>query len=159
MKTLNGKKIVLGFVGIMFVAPQMSGGAAYPYLRIVGPPPLRFEAVAVQSPMFLAELALPKPKIAPQPPMPASQQTNNAAETQTIASPPPLLVPRPLPLQNPASDLLSVTPEIINTYFKPNRRDSDIDETNAYQPGQSIFVPAELGFMPPMSDRAMYISK
>lgn len=82
-----------------------------------------------------------------------------------VATPPEEVVPFPAniapAIPNPASDVLSVTPQMINEYFKPNRRDDGSGGPNPFQSGDTIFVPAELGFVPPMpaQSRAIYTSK
>jgi hypothetical protein len=59
---------------------------------------------------------------------------------------------------NSASDMLSITPQMINEYFKPNREDNE--EAGPLRHGDTIFVPAELGFVPPTPEsRAIYQSK
>ncbi len=138
--------------------------AAGPYLKTVGPAPLRFEAVSAPNPLILAELALPKPVVVETPavPMPANAPAstmNRGAETYTAGA--PILgnnsagifgIPAGNAAKglNSASDLLNVTPQMIDEYFKSNRGEGPRDDSGEYQHGQSILVPAELGFVPPM---------
>jgi hypothetical protein len=164
----NRKEIVLVMAMVLLAMPGVSRGEAY--LRVFGPPPLRFAYVDNDNAVFLSELALPKSKPVEQPPMPAPQaaaksDTNNVAGG-TVANPSTTLDGTPLlPLpgknppasDNPASNMLRLTPEMISDYFKPYRAEGGADP-GSFQSGETIFVPAELGFVPPGS-RATYISK
>jgi len=161
LKAPNLNAIALG-IGLL-VTQKMSGDEAY--LKSVGPPPLRFELVATNNTLFICELTLPKPKEAKEPGIPIApampvvfereiaggtenrgQVFGEAAKNSGI-------------LDNPASNLLSITPEMINKYFKPEEREA-APAPNLFQPGQVIFVPAELGFVPPTpQSRAIYNSK
>lgn len=149
--------------------------AAGPYMQAVGPAPLRFEMVRAPNPLILAELALPKPVVAETPavPMPTntpSATTNSGAVTYTAGVPITgnnstgvfgTPAENAAGLANPASDLLNITPQMIDEYFKSNRRGAPSDESGDYQHGQSILVPAELGFVPPLpsQSRASYQSR
>jgi hypothetical protein len=145
-----------------------------PYLRLVGPPPLRFEVITPKSPLFIKELALPKPdsenttdeemtnKAA------ADNSATNSAASSAKGGPggifDQLLAGSAKNAANPtnaASDLLNVTPQMIDEYLKPGRGESPDAGAGQFQAGQSILVPAELGFVPPMpgESRAIYISK
>lgn len=79
------------------------------------------------------------------------------------AYPPPVsTVPtRPAPVStNSASNLLSVNPQMINDYFT-NPTAPPPPPPSQYQPGQSIMVPQELGFVPPANPQSQstYTSK
>jgi hypothetical protein len=142
------------------------------YLAAIGPVPLRFAYVDNNNALFLSELAPPKLKPVIQPPMPPPQ-TNAQPET-VVADSPPLAglfgpvsgVPlSPGPERNghdrgsSASDMLNITPQMISEYFKPSRAEGE-SEPSPFQHGESIFVPAELGFVPPTpGSRAIYNSK
>jgi len=150
----------------LFAGQAKSDGE--PYLRVVGSPPLRFEVQAVESPLIMGELALPKPKGIEAPALPeapaASQGTGSAVVN--MAGNPTGIFGSPANNSasgaNPASDMLNVNPQMITQYLKPNRSEShDGGAPSPFQPGQSILVPAELGFVPPMpgGNRAIYISK
>ena len=158
-------------MAMVFLAMQSASGSEA-YLISIGPPPLRFEYVDNNNAVFLAELALPNPKAVVQPPMPAPQagaQSNaNNVAGGIVASPSttlngvPLLPPMGNNLPAPgssASDMLSINPQMISDYFKPYRAEG-APEPGPFQHGESIFVPAELGFVPPASgSRAIYNSK
>jgi hypothetical protein len=159
---------------VMAISPlqKLQGGQLY--LTIVGPPPLRFEAAATNDPVFIAELTLPKPG--------DTTTTVSILPTNSTAASPPASVQnesKNLPastsapeflsdaaksaegLVGPASNLLSIMPRMMTEYLKPIRAAGAGDDSNAYQPGETIFVPAELGFVPPMPDqnRAIYRSR
>ena len=162
------RKGIFPVMAMLLLAMQSaSGGEAY--LASIGPPPLRFEYVDNNNALFISELALPQPKPAVQPPMP-QPQPEAKADTNSVAGG---IVPGaengvpifPGPAKNapgflsPASDMLSITPQMISEYFKPSRAEGD-SEPGPFQHGQSIFVPAELGFVPPAPEsRAIYNSK
>jgi hypothetical protein len=148
------------------LAAQMASGNE-PYLSSVGPSPLRFEFTGISNPLFLAKLVLPKlgetnaTAIATPPTAgtntapttglagaaPGKNSAGNFLDTAKIAE----------DAANPASDLLSITPQMINQYFQPNR----VEGPGQFQPGDTIMVPAELGFVPPIpaGSRAIYISR
>lgn len=154
-------KIFLGIVAINFAVQKVSGNQ--PYLASVGPTPLRFELVSTNNALFLEELVLPRLKPKPEPPMPPPAPKAAPEETNSVSTLGPLalfqasLAPTP---GNPASNLLNVTPQMIDQYFKPTRGDGSDSGDGGFQRGQSIFVPAELRFVPPMpQSRAIYISK
>jgi hypothetical protein len=155
--------ILAGF----FAAHEASGERAY--LPVVGSPPLRFQAITTNHLVFnLDSFAQPPKKaavsnavtqiIAPventtnlvenSSPIPVSLETNRVpVKPETLADTRNNSVP-PFNFANPsstASDLLTVTPQMITEYLKPSQT-----ETNrADQPGAVVFVPAELQFTPP----------
>jgi hypothetical protein len=159
-------------VAIGILAMQKVLGSE-PYLQLVGPPPLRFEAITTPDPLFMEELKLPQPAT-PTPPdaAPPLTTSTNAQSSSTQPTGPTDVSAGKNPLgnfgdaaknaenfPNPASDLLSITPQMITEYLKPNRNDGASDESGRYQPGQVVLVPAELGFVPPMpggESRAIY---
>jgi hypothetical protein len=163
--TRNG--IVPAMEMVLLAMQSVSGAESY--LKSVGPPPLRFEYVDNNNTLFLSELALPRLKPVAQPPMPppqpaANPETNSATSGTAVGAENgvPIL---PGPAKNApypdssASDMLSITPQMISEYFKPKQPES-APEPSPFQRGQSIFVPAELGFVPPTSgSRAIYHSK
>jgi hypothetical protein len=154
----NLTKILPGIAAVIFAVQNVS--ANQPYLASVGPKPLRFEVVSTNNALFLAELTLPAPKALPQPPMPPPASKSAPEETNAVAEPGPMELFPANPAStpgNPASNMLNMSPKMIDDYFKPTRGDgSDGD----FQRGQSIFVPSELRFVPPMpQSRAIYISK
>jgi hypothetical protein len=141
-----------------------------PYLALVGPPDLRFEVTATNNPLFTAELVLPK-QILSAPPEPAvpgetnavgngagqglnagaaeygSAKTGGAAKNTGQAG-------------DAASDLLNIQPQMVTEYLKPDQNVFPDAEPGSFQRGQSIMVPVELGFVPPIpGSRAIYISK
>src|SRR5580698_9513048 len=156
LKSLTG--VVLGIVAVNFAVQKVSGNQ--PYLATVGPAPLRYEIVATNNILFLEELTLPRLKVQKQPPMPppapkaAPDETNAMDTPEMIPVLPANIAPAP---RNPASDMLNVTPQMIDEYFKPASSDGGSGE---FRSGQSILVPAELRFVPPIPEsRAIYISK
>jgi hypothetical protein len=151
------------------------------YLQSVGPPPMRFEAVATNDSWFLSKLALPKPKAAvPSNNAAPATEPTNAAEVVRDANP-----ERAVPAKTKqvpvvavtkvkenstnstpsASDMLTITPQMINEYFKPAPAEAAGSPTNSLPPGATIFVPAELQFVPPTlsvpstGSRAIYQSQ
>jgi hypothetical protein len=169
--SLSGK-FFPGVVIAILAMQKVQGGQLY--LAIVGPPPLRFEAAATNDPVFIAELALPKPNDtmaevsilptnspAATVPVPVPNESKNVL---TAASPSGFLSDAAKSaegLLGPASNLLSVMPRMMTEYLKPIREGGAGDDSNSFQPGETIFVPAELGFVPPMPDqnRAIYRSR
>jgi hypothetical protein len=157
-------EITLAMVLGLFATDAKSSDA--PYLKLVGPPPLRFEVIAPNSPLFIAELALPKPNNAD---ATENAATNNPAGAKPVASSANAdvggtwgrLVKNAANPANAASDMLNIKPQMITEYLKPDRSEAPSAEAGQFQPGQSILVPAELGFVPPMpgGNRAIYISK
>jgi hypothetical protein len=151
--------IVLAMLIILFTAGKAA--ARQPYLKVVGPPPLRFAVVVAESPQFLQELTLPAFKKDTVTNMPAMQPP--APAVINIAGGISALFPGyRLPLWggpansagvpgNSASDMLSVNSQMIKEYFKQNPKDSDSNDQTQFQPRQTIYVPAELGFVPPSS--------
>jgi len=151
--------IVPAMLIILFTAGKAAGSK--PYLKVVGPPPLRFEVVVPESPQFLQELTLPafkKDTVTNMPAAlpPASAIINIAGGISglypgyglPIGSGPANFAGGP---GNSASDMLSVRSQMIKDYFKPSPKDSDSNQQTQFQPGQTIYVPAELGFVPPSS--------
>jgi hypothetical protein len=164
LNALIGNGIIPAMVMLFLAMQSVSGEEAY--LKSVGPPPLRFQYVDNSNSLFLQELALPTPRPVEQPPMP-KPQAEAAPETHIATSGPvgPLGPFFPGPGNNAlspggsASDMLSITPQMISDYFKPYRAEG-ADDPGANQRGQTLFVPAELGFVPPMAgSRATYNSK
>ncbi len=139
------------------------------YLALIGPPPLRFESAMTNDPAFTEELTLPKPKdmtfSVSMLPTNSPDATEPGAAAGVSKSPlkdkslPGILNPAARNAKrpgNPANNLLSTMPQMINQYFKPNL--GPADDANAYQPGDTIFAPAELQFVPPLpgQSRAIY---
>jgi hypothetical protein len=164
LNVLNRKGIIPAMAMLFLAMQGVSGAEAY--LKSVGPPPLRFQFVDNSNSLFLQELALPKPRPVEQPPMP-KPQAEAAPETHIATSGPVgSLGPfSPGPGNNTlspggsASDMLSISPQMISDYFKPYRAEG-ATEPSPDQRGQILFVPAELGFVPPMAgSRATYNSK
>jgi len=160
--TAYHQKIIFLAMAVAILATR-DGFASGPYLTVVGPPPLRFEVAATDNALFLSELALPRPRPAtepettPPPPAPVPKPAETAGgpgmnvpsaagnggavpavPAKSVATPP-----------NAASDLLNITPQMINDYFRPSQIQGPPSSAMPFQPGQPIFVPAELGFVPP----------
>jgi hypothetical protein len=175
ISTWRSLNAVIPGVAMVLLPALYAGGASLPYLPTIGPSPLRFEYVAPPDASFLEKLVLPKPRFIPDPPMPGCLPPTNEDDTiisSSTSSPvilpaktgPPFLGGMPgnsAGSKNSASDLLNLTPAMINNYFKPRRRDGDGSDSGAFQQGDSIYVPAEMGFVPPGSpeSRAVYRSK
>lgn len=150
---------------VFFALQKMQGD---PYLALIGPPPLRFEVIAPNNPLFEKGLALPMPKddsiptaVFPMntPAAPVQSLSNGVSSTK---SPKVFLsdaAKNAKSQANPANNLLSTEPQMINQYLQPDRNAAG--DANSYQPGDTIFVPAELGFLPPMpvENRAIYQSR
>ena len=144
-----------------------------PYLAAAGPPLLRFEVITTNSPLFTAELVLPKQKIS-EPPALAVAGGTNAAENASgqelnvagggaaeyVAGITGGAARNTGNAANAASELLNITPQMISKYLKPEQSEIPAAGPGPFQRGQSIMVPAELGFVPPMpGNRAIYTSK
>ncbi len=160
-------------LAIGLFAPQAKSSDT-PYLKLVGPTPLRFEVVIPNTPLFIKELALPKPN---------NRDAQEAATTNKAAADKDGSKQAAGSAEgdaaenswgsfggpeknagngaNAASGMLNITPRMITEYLKPDRSEDPNAGAGSFQPGQSILVPAELGFVPPMpgGSRAIYISK
>jgi hypothetical protein len=198
----NLSAIIVAMVMGLLAARGVSGGK--PYLKVTGPPPLRFEVVAVNNAGFLALLTLPTQKESSITNMPPPKPESARAETYTsgdtimpvisnggfpygmfpygafpyggmygmspwgapgmgVYAPPPMAVPTtPAGASSKsASNMLSVTPQMITNYFT-NPAEPAPAPPSQYQPGQSIMVPQELGFVPPPTipqSQSSYTSK
>jgi hypothetical protein len=183
-------RFVITFLVMVSMVSIEETPAAGAYLSSLGPPPLRFQVATTNNALFLSELTLPKPvleKVADTNP-PAATQTTNTGESAKVSSPASLTVAdtnqikdkivaamavtnaEKNPTNNPvvssaaASDLLTVTPQMINEYLKPPPSEVDTNQSSPFQSGMAILVPAELGFTPPMpqasgESRAIYKSQ
>lgn len=174
--------ICAGFAGL-FLIHEARGG--YAYLRVVGPPALRFQAVTTNCYVFdpkafnfEAKLVATASNVVDQLTTPATNETT-AVEP---AMPVPVKNPQPVvittgnpvnPVNDPAgnynfafpastaSDLLTVTPQMIAEYLKPQAAAG----TNQFdRPGTAVFVPVQMPFLPPAAQgtaesRATYQSK
>lgn len=169
---MNGRPqfgLLTGVIGIIAAVAFFirSAQAARAYLPAVGAPPLRFQAVTTNYFVFDPKLFLPPTNLVAT----VSNVVNQATTTNDVAvTPPPATnetltasslpatpddnqnyIPRPFRRYNfnfstaSASDLLTVTPQMIAPYLKP-----DPNVTNALdRPGAVVFVPAEMQFTPP----------
>lgn len=157
-----------GVVLAILTLQKVQGGELY--LAIVGPPPLRFEPAAINDPVFTQELQLPAPRdtkfavsIIPTN-VPASAAAETALNDVVKAeSAPPVTSPAAISAEvpaGPASNLLPTIPQMMMDYLKPNQS-ADPGESSPYQPGDTIFAPAELNFLPPIpgQSRAIYQSR
>jgi hypothetical protein len=192
----NLSAIIVAMAMGLLAARGASGGK--PYLKVTGPPPLRFEFVAANNAPFLALLTLPTQKESSITNMPPPKPESARAETYTSgdtimpvisnggfpygmfpygASPYGGMYPygmsswgAPMAVRtgpaavstNSASNMLSVTPQMINDYFKPNPTEPAPTAPSQYQPGDAIMVPQELGFVPPPTipqSQSSYTSK
>ena len=176
LRVLAVGEVILALV-IGILAAQSAQGRQ-PYLPLVGPPPLRFEVPLTNTPVILAELTLPVPE---------SETDTNQDKTKTAANKNELpLAPAPVlpaatlaaanmykkdtvvdtaegapPTPNPASNMLNVMPQMYNQYFMPTPGGGAVVGPNGYQTGDTVLVPAELGFVPPLppQSRAVYKSQ
>lgn len=162
-------KFFFGTIMAIFALHKVQGGDFY--LALLGPPPLRFQAAATNDVAFTRELALPMPKDPrvsvtilstnspsvknPYPDPKASAESIKPNEAAVILDE---AAKNAKGQVNPANNLLSTMPQMINQDLKPYRPDND---EGSYQPGDVIFVPAELNFVPPMpgQSRAIYRSR
>ena len=157
----------------LFFAPEAQGERAY--LPAVGPPPLYFMAATTNYFVFDPKalvLAAKSKNTNSSVASPATIPATNATNTIEASSPAPatatdaqrsaaMAIPSMVDEnKNPAqrynsdfsspaaSDLLTVTPQMINEYLKPGRSRSG--SGNQFdQPGVVVFVPAEMQFQPP----------
>jgi hypothetical protein len=151
----------------------LSASAIVAYLPIVGPPPLRFELFTTNI-FNYSQFKLDLESRCQMKPAPQASTNNLSTVSHAISSPPPPATGaataasaagspgnseenvaggenRLTPRENfnfpssTASDLLTVTPQMIAQYLKP-----DPTATNALdRPGAVVFVPADLPFTPP----------
>jgi hypothetical protein len=151
----------------------LPASAIVSYLPIVGPPPLRFELFTTNI-FSYSQFKLDLANRSPMKPAPQASTNSPSTASHAITSPPPPAAGaatvasaavaagnseenvaggenRLTPRENfnfppsTASDLLTVTPQMIAQYLKP-----DPIGTNALdRPGAVVFVPADLPFTPP----------
>ena len=183
------------------LAAQAWPSSSKPYLKVTGPPPLRFEPVGGDHADFLALLTLPNQQESSITNMPPPKPESARAETYTsgplqapvissgsdgmfpfglfpgmfpygmlpwgassmgMYAPPFSNVPaHPAGIPtSAASNMLSVTPQMINNYLQPNPTALQPPPAQ-YQPGDTIMVPQESGFVPPAppQSQSSYISK
>ncbi len=152
--------------GLLAIHPARGARA---YLPVVGPPSLRLQVITKNHLVFNLESFREPPKAAetntvahtvapaavatniiaaPNPIPIVAANTNQAnqvpAKPETVADAKNNPVP-PFNFPNPsaaASDLLTVTPQMITEYLKPAQNAAD-------QPGTVVFVPVEMQFTPP----------
>jgi hypothetical protein len=157
--------------------------AKFAYLPVVGVPPLRIEVVTTNEFNYLAfneafSATRTNPATAPNtdnssatsPSIPRTTANNNPAAANVLISTSPETGDdgekdgrQPVNFAFPsstASDLLTVTPQMITQYLKP-----EANGTNQLdRPGVVVFVPADMPFMPPTQktvpeSRAIYQSR
>lgn len=151
----------------------LPASAIVAYLPIVGPPPLRFELFTTNI-FNYSQFKLDSANRSSTKPPPQTSTNSQPAVSQAMTSPPSPVAGTPTAAsaaapsnnseeivagaQNPpsarenfnfppstASDLLTVTPQMIAQYLTPDRTG-----TNALdRPGAVVFVPADLPFTPP----------
>ena len=158
---------------VLFFAHAAQGERAY--LPVVGSPPLRFMAINTNDFVFKAKFsdATAKPvntnsSAANAATLPAVQPTNNVEAARQI---PAAIAEAQRPSEkmqpvedenknaaegyNPdfsspsASDMLTVTPQMINQYLRPGRYRGGNGTNEFDQPGAVVFVPAQMQFTPP----------
>jgi hypothetical protein len=168
-KTRIVGKFFFGALMAIFALQKVQGRDFY--LALLGPPPLRFEAAATNDAVFIRELSLPVPidsKVSvtilstnsPSAKKTGQEQKASAKSGKSKNSPGILndAAKNAKGRLNPANNLLSTMPQMINQDLRPDR---PADDAGMYQPGDIIFVPAELTFVPPMpgQNRAIYRSR
>jgi len=157
----------------LFFAHEAQGERAY--LPTVGSPPLRFVAEAtnyfVYDPKSMVLAAKPKDTnstVTSPMTSPMANATNGVESSSqnpmaaTDAQRPSTMVSSMLNENKgssqrynsdfspgAASDLLTVTPQMINEYLKPGRYKPGNGTNQFDQPGAVVFVPAEMQFRPP----------
>lgn len=144
-----------------------------PYLALVGPPDLRFEVTATNNPLFTAELVLPKQILSAPPDSTVPGETNamgnasgpglDGAGAGAAEFAPGIAggaAKNTGQAAGAASDMLNMQSQMVTEYLKPEQSAFPDAEPSPFQRGQSILVPAELGFVPPTpGSRAIYLSK
>jgi hypothetical protein len=168
-KTQRVGKIFFGAMMAIFALQKLQGRDFY--LALLGPPPLRFEATATNDVAFIRELALPmsedtKVSVSILSTNSPSMKETGQGQNASAKDPKPKnssgilndAAKNAKSRLNPANNLLSTMPQMINQDLKPDR---PADDAGMYQPGDIIFVPAELTFVPPMpgQNRAIYRSR
>lgn len=156
--------ICLIVAGLFFVREV---SAARAYLRVVGPPPLRFQAMTTNDFVYDPKLFSLEPKLAEtvsnavnQIAATATNADNSVAISPSVTNVNPVAVSPEIAADEgknsaphfnfnfataSASDLLTVTPQMITQYLKP-----EANATNSLdRPGAVVFVPAEMQFSPP----------
>ena len=165
MGLFKNRKIATIVAMLALNAAQETRGNS-PYLKQIGPPPLRFSLAMAN----LAYLAFPeslKEKSAPTDITEVAANKSDTIATNAIPQPNPslssstnnLISPSlPVSQQNPtispaASDMLVVSPQMLTEYFKPGP-----DGTNS---ATTVILPVAVGFTPPSAkptSRATYNS-
>lgn len=158
-------------LSLAIISPAHGGGG---YLSRTGPPPLRFAVPANQGHLALPPVSsgnsdknpdnpgtqLPSPS-SPASPQPGEILSAPPALTNAPVLPTAVGFPAesvdPVNSGSPASDLLTVTPQMLVDYFTPALKGTNHSQT-------AVLVPAAVGFTPPMpknpaSSQAIYISK
>ncbi len=166
MKGRTQDRLLIGVIciiaaAVLWLRPAQAGRA---YLATVGAPPLRFQTVMTNYFVFNPKLFAPTNLVATTSNVVNQADATNevaiitpqpmASETITAVSQPAAIEPQfPLRRYNfnfaaaSASDLLTVTPQMITPYLRP-----DVNPTNALdRPGAIVFVPAQMQFTPPPS--------
>jgi hypothetical protein len=165
-KTRRIGKFFFGAMMAIFALQKVQGRDFY--LALLGPPPLRFQATATNEVAFIRELALPMSKDTKvsvtilSTNSPSLKKGRNASAKSAKPEKSSRILndaaKNAKGRLNPANNLLSTMPQMINQDLRPDR---PADDTGMYQPGDIIFVPAELTFVPPMpgQNRAIYRSR
>jgi hypothetical protein len=186
-KYLNLTGVVCAVVAAFSFAHEAA--ARFAYLPLVGVPPMRIEVVttnefnylafsealsAASTNLTTAPIITTDNSSATSPSIPKTIANNNPADNPAAAN---VLIStssetgddgekdgrQPVNFAFPsstASDLLTVTPQMITQYLKP-----EANETNQLdRPGVVVFVPADMPFMPPTQktvpeSRAIYQSR
>lgn len=156
MDALKYRKFTVTAVTLVLLAAQETRGFS-PYLKQIGPSPLRFSlATAVP-----ASLALPTALAEPQKPTnameiavsPAVSAQTNAVATAPISTPIPNPQPTVLSTEMPAkpapspsaSEMLVVSPQMLTEFFKPVA-----EGTNTASTVVVPVTPVPVGFTPPL---------
>ena len=156
----------------LFAGREAQGGDGY--LKIVGPPPLRFESPETNTLLALKAVMLkPKPSVMENTNSMATNMMAQATNAVVIAVTATNPVAEVIAITNQAAssvvanagdvngvnnisgdspssarDLLPVTAQMITEYLKPTKGQNATNPAD--QPGATVFVPNQMGFTPPV---------
>ena len=157
MDAFKHRKFTLAAVLLALYAAQETRGFT-PYLKQTGPSPLRFSLVAAAPSSFVLPAELVEPK-KPTNTTEIAVSPMNSAQTNAIPTAPtstpatnaqPAASSTEMPVKpaanQPASDLLVVSPQMLTEFFRPAA-----EGTNAVNPAVvPVTTPVPVGFTPPL---------
>jgi len=162
MGLLKIRKFTVSAVTLALYAAQQMRGSS-PYLKQMGPPPLRFSLATAAFSFALPPILIERHSLTNSTetaaPKSNSAQTNAVAPPVPSSSSPPNglpVLPSPESRNNSsgtssASDMLVVSPQMLTEYFKPGP-----ETTNS---ANTLILSAPIGFTPPLakpSSQAIY---